>query len=319
MCALTDGPLRFGELARAVPGLSDRLLSRRLRELEDEGLVEREVEAGSPTRVTYSLTDAGQRAGSGDLRDARPGLAAGAASSLAAWSCPVRFRVGPLREDAARRAAQAGARAADRRGHRPAAHAEADLLRAARRRWRGAVRDLAPTSCDRLELPDGALRDGAEFVVAGGPDYYPGGASASPSFSFRVTQLRLAGEGDLLARLEALREQLRAEGLFELQKQLARPAAAEDDRGRHRRVRRRPARPARRSARGAAGRARSSGPSRRSRTGARRRRSPRRSRTSPRDRRSRRSSSPEAAAAWPTSGRSATRPSAARWRCCGCP
>ena len=59
VCALTDGPLRFGELVRAVPGLSDRLLSRRLRELEDEGLVEREVEASSPVRVTYSLTEAG--------------------------------------------------------------------------------------------------------------------------------------------------------------------------------------------------------------------------------------------------------------------
>jgi DNA-binding HxlR family transcriptional regulator len=57
--ALTGGPLRFGELAKAVPGLSDRLLSRRLRELEREGLVEREVEPGSPVRVTYSLTEAG--------------------------------------------------------------------------------------------------------------------------------------------------------------------------------------------------------------------------------------------------------------------
>lgn len=57
--ALTDGPLRFGELAKAVPGLSDRLLSSRLRELEREGLVSRSVEAGSPVRVTYSLTEAG--------------------------------------------------------------------------------------------------------------------------------------------------------------------------------------------------------------------------------------------------------------------
>lgn len=57
--ALTDRPLRFGELARAVPGLSDRLLSQRLRELEEEGLVEREVEAGAPVRVTYSLTEKG--------------------------------------------------------------------------------------------------------------------------------------------------------------------------------------------------------------------------------------------------------------------
>ncbi len=57
--AMTAGPLRFGELAKAVPGLSDRLLSRRLRELEEEGLVERRVESGSPVRVSYSLTEAG--------------------------------------------------------------------------------------------------------------------------------------------------------------------------------------------------------------------------------------------------------------------
>ena len=46
-----------------MPGLSDRLLSRRLRELEGEGLVEREVEPGSPVRVTYSLTEAGAELG----------------------------------------------------------------------------------------------------------------------------------------------------------------------------------------------------------------------------------------------------------------
>jgi exodeoxyribonuclease VII large subunit len=77
---------------------------------------------------------------------------------------------------------------------------------------------------EKAGLPEGGLRDGAEVVIAGGPDYYPGGGQASPSFSFRATHVRLAGEGDLLARLEALRKQLRAEGLFELQKQLARPA-----------------------------------------------------------------------------------------------
>jgi exodeoxyribonuclease VII large subunit len=76
---------------------------------------------------------------------------------------------------------------------------------------------------EKAGLPEGGLRDGAEVVIGGGPDYYPGGGQASPNFSFRATEVRLAGEGDLLARLEALRKQLRAEGLFELQKQLARP------------------------------------------------------------------------------------------------
>jgi DNA-binding HxlR family transcriptional regulator len=60
VCALTERPMRFGELGKSVPGLSDRLLSQRLRELEEEGLVEREVEAGTPVRVTYSLTAMGQ-------------------------------------------------------------------------------------------------------------------------------------------------------------------------------------------------------------------------------------------------------------------
>lgn len=59
LCALTEGPLRFGELSRAVPGLSDRLLSQRLRELEEEGLVERQVEPDSPVRVVYSLSEPG--------------------------------------------------------------------------------------------------------------------------------------------------------------------------------------------------------------------------------------------------------------------
>jgi len=76
---------------------------------------------------------------------------------------------------------------------------------------------------EKLDLPEQGLRDGAEIVIGGGPDYYRGSAQASPGFFFRATHIRLAGEGDLLARLEALRKQLRAEGLFELQKQLARP------------------------------------------------------------------------------------------------
>jgi len=56
---LIERPMRYAELGKAIPGLSDRLLSERLRELEEEGLVEREVEAGTPVRVTYSLTEVG--------------------------------------------------------------------------------------------------------------------------------------------------------------------------------------------------------------------------------------------------------------------
>jgi len=73
---------------------------------------------------------------------------------------------------------------------------------------------------ERLGLAEGDLRDGAQVVAAGGCDYYPGGASASPSFAFRVSELRLAGEGDLLARLERLRKALAHEGLLEPQKLL---------------------------------------------------------------------------------------------------
>jgi exodeoxyribonuclease VII large subunit len=76
---------------------------------------------------------------------------------------------------------------------------------------------------EKLELPEQGLRDGAEVVIGGGPDYYRGGAQASPAFYFRATHIRLAGEGDLLARLQGLRKQLEAEGLFALQNQLARP------------------------------------------------------------------------------------------------
>jgi DNA-binding HxlR family transcriptional regulator len=57
--ALTEGPMRFGELAKAIPGLSDRLLSQRLRELEQARVVERSVEAGTPVKVSYSLSEKG--------------------------------------------------------------------------------------------------------------------------------------------------------------------------------------------------------------------------------------------------------------------
>jgi DNA-binding HxlR family transcriptional regulator len=57
--ALTDGPLHFAELKEAVPGMSDRLLSCRLKELEEAGLVRREVQPGNRVRVSYELTRKG--------------------------------------------------------------------------------------------------------------------------------------------------------------------------------------------------------------------------------------------------------------------
>jgi len=57
---LREGPQCFNELLSAIPGLSDRLLSERLRELESEGLVRRTVIPGPPVRVSYDLTEAGK-------------------------------------------------------------------------------------------------------------------------------------------------------------------------------------------------------------------------------------------------------------------
>jgi exodeoxyribonuclease VII large subunit len=66
--------------------------------------------------------------------------------------------------------------------------------------------------------------EGMQVVVAGGCDYYPGSAASSPAFSFHVTDLRIAGEGDLLAQIDRLRKQLDAEGLLARQKALELPA-----------------------------------------------------------------------------------------------
>jgi DNA-binding HxlR family transcriptional regulator len=57
---LSDGPASFRELARAVPGISDSMLSTRLGELTQAGLVTRTVDEGPPLSVAYELTDAGR-------------------------------------------------------------------------------------------------------------------------------------------------------------------------------------------------------------------------------------------------------------------
>ena len=56
---LLDGTLRFGELRRAVTGVSEKMLAQTLQALERDGLVHREVHPVIPPRVDYSLTPAG--------------------------------------------------------------------------------------------------------------------------------------------------------------------------------------------------------------------------------------------------------------------
>lgn len=55
---LLSGPQRFSEIESALP-VSGRLLSERLKELEEEGLVNRQIYAEVPIRVEYSLTEKG--------------------------------------------------------------------------------------------------------------------------------------------------------------------------------------------------------------------------------------------------------------------
>ena len=57
---LLQGPARYSALRDAVPDISDRMLSERLKELEDEGIVEREVFAETPVRIEYRLTNKGK-------------------------------------------------------------------------------------------------------------------------------------------------------------------------------------------------------------------------------------------------------------------
>jgi len=58
--ALMSGLCRFSDITGAVPGLSDRMLAERLKELEAEGIVLRTVVPETPVRVGYSLTEKGR-------------------------------------------------------------------------------------------------------------------------------------------------------------------------------------------------------------------------------------------------------------------
>ena len=57
---MLSGTTRFSDLTVAIPGLSDRMLSERLKELEVEGIVQRCVFAETPVRIEYRITDKGR-------------------------------------------------------------------------------------------------------------------------------------------------------------------------------------------------------------------------------------------------------------------
>ncbi len=57
---LMNKPLRFNEIAERLESVSDRMLSERLKELELENILRREVYCGTPVRVEYSLTEKGK-------------------------------------------------------------------------------------------------------------------------------------------------------------------------------------------------------------------------------------------------------------------
>ncbi|WP_217605784.1 helix-turn-helix domain-containing protein [Chitinophaga sp. GbtcB8] len=57
---LRNGEKRFGELGRALPGITPATLTSQLRELEEDGIVQRKAYAEIPPRVEYTLTEIGQ-------------------------------------------------------------------------------------------------------------------------------------------------------------------------------------------------------------------------------------------------------------------
>lgn len=60
VCRLADGTLRFAQLRRAVDGISQKVLTSTLRELERDGIVSRRLYASVPPKVEYSLTPLGR-------------------------------------------------------------------------------------------------------------------------------------------------------------------------------------------------------------------------------------------------------------------
>ncbi|MFZ3569494.1 winged helix-turn-helix transcriptional regulator [Streptomyces sp. BH097] len=86
---LMSGPRHFADLRRAIPGISERMLSDRLTELGAAGLVVREVDEGPPLRVSYRLSAAGA-ALQASLREL--GDWAGKYLGAEGGTCPEEFR-----------------------------------------------------------------------------------------------------------------------------------------------------------------------------------------------------------------------------------
>ena len=57
---LFDGPLRFSELQRRVPGITQKMLTQQLKDLEADGIVHRELFPAVPPKVEYSITEIGK-------------------------------------------------------------------------------------------------------------------------------------------------------------------------------------------------------------------------------------------------------------------
>jgi DNA-binding HxlR family transcriptional regulator len=93
---MAAGSLRFSEISSAVPELSDRLLSQRMKELEHRGLVRRRVIPGTPVRVEYELTPMGR-----DLEVALGEIQTWARRWLAAQTGPERAGAGRAVSDPA--------------------------------------------------------------------------------------------------------------------------------------------------------------------------------------------------------------------------
>ncbi len=258
----------------------------------------------APMLATMSSLTGTDRPADGGIPDSR-------------WPGP--FPVGRVRGGAAGQAARLRARPADRRAGQPARGPCPRLLRAARRDRGDPLLGLAQrlgrdARARPASSPPRACRSSSP-AAATTTRAAPPPRRASPS---TVTDLRIAGEGDLLAQIDRLRKQLDREGLLEKPEAPAPAGAAADDRRRHRRERQGARRP-----RGGTGQARLGGPAGvglRARPGSPRRAGhhagagrpggPRRGRGG--DRR------PRAAARWPTCCASATRPSAGRCRCWPC-